>query len=85
MCDRHLVRAGKTRLAAAGSCYANTFSGLRTDQSFRVVGKSEVKDAKRVYEDSTHLLSLAKSRQRAITVVALSLPVPFRLFFVRWI
>ena len=30
-------------------------------------------------------MSLAKSRERAITVVALSPPVPFRLFFVRWI
>src|SRR5882724_7894153 len=31
------------------------------------------------------ILSLAKADKRAITVVALSPPVPFRLFFVRWI
>ena len=34
----------------------------------------------RFHEDLTHLLSLAKSRQRSITVVALSPPVPFRYF-----
>src|SRR5204863_9528769 len=32
----------------------------------------KVDDDKRVYEDSTHLLSLAESRKRSITVVALS-------------
>ena len=36
---------------------------------------------KGVYEDSTRLVSFAKSRERAITLVALSPPVPFRLFF----
>jgi hypothetical protein len=41
--------------------------------------------SKPVYEDPTHLLSLAKSRWRSIAVVALSPPVPLRLLFVRWI
>jgi hypothetical protein len=43
----------------------------------------ESSEANGVCEDSTHLLSLAKSQQRSITVVDLSPPVPLRLFLVR--
>jgi hypothetical protein len=49
----------------------------------RTKPKTPMPGAIDVYEGSTHLLSLAKSRYRFITVVARLPPLPYRLLFVR--
>ena len=58
---------------------------LREPNNFRLADDSDLDGDKCVYEDLTHLVSISRIRYRAIMAVALSPPVPFRLYFVRWI